>query len=52
MVGPAGGALAAQQAVDAFSHGMSQAFVVAAGVALVAAALALAGLARPREDGH
>jgi DHA2 family multidrug resistance protein-like MFS transporter len=48
-VGPAGGALAAQQAVSAFTDGMAQAFVVGAAVALVAGALALVGLASRRQ---
>ncbi len=43
-VGQAGGALAATQAVDAFTHGMGQAFLVGAGIALVAGALAAVGL--------
>jgi EmrB/QacA subfamily drug resistance transporter len=48
-VGPAGGAAAAQQAVTAFTNGMGQAFVIGAGVALVAGALAVVGLALHRE---
>jgi hypothetical protein len=47
--GPAGGAAAAQQAVTAFTNGMGQAFVIGAGVALVAGALAVVGLAFHRE---
>jgi EmrB/QacA subfamily drug resistance transporter len=51
MVGQAGGALAAEQAVDAFTRGMGQAFILAASVAFVAAAIAVVGLSfHPRSQ--
>jgi EmrB/QacA subfamily drug resistance transporter len=50
-VGQTGAALAAQQAVDAFTNGMGQAFVIAAVIALAAGALAAVGLGfRPRPE--
>jgi MFS family permease len=45
VLGPVAAALASSRALDAFCHGMEQAFVAAAAVGVVAAALAVVGLA-------
>ena len=51
-LGPAAGQIATTHALDAFCHGMQQAFLAGLGVAVVAAVLAAVGLAPARLRAH